>query len=174
MRISDWSSDVCSSDLRAILYSATNAGWGGQVQPRVFIDADKRIVLTADFVDQTGTKLKGVFLRKETPTGEQVTTAESGQFALSADRSQINLLLQNGIRLDDGPNGKPRAIKFDTILGNVAFSSDAPPFRPRGEREQELTLIAFYAAIHHPGSPGLTPPRLVSDLHARPVRALTQ
>src|SRR3546814_10591125 len=88
MRISDWSSDVCSSDLRAILYSATNAGWGGQVQPRVFIDADKRIVLTADFVDQTGTKLKGVFLRKETPTGEQVTTAESGQFALSADRSR--------------------------------------------------------------------------------------
>ncbi|HUD92916.1 LptF/LptG family permease [Sphingobium sp.] len=158
---------------RAILYSATNAGWGGQVQPRVFIDADKRIVLTADFVDQTGTKLKGVFLRKETPTGEQVTTAESGQFALSADRSQINLLLQNGIRLDDGPNGKPRAIKFDNILGNVAFSSDAPPFRPRGEREQELTLIELYAAIHHPGSTGINPPRLVSEFHARLVRALS-
>src|SRR3546814_13101254 len=75
--------------------------------------------------------------------------------------------------LDDGPNGKPRAIKFDNILGNVAFSSDAPPFRPRGEREQELTLIELYAAIHHPGSTGINPPRLVSEFHARLVRALS-
>src|SRR3546814_10488630 len=75
--------------------------------------------------------------------------------------------------LDDGPNGKPRAIKFDNILGNVAFSSDAPPFRPRGEREQELTLIELYAGIHHPGSTGINPPRLVSEFHARLVRALS-
>src|SRR3546814_3418344 len=59
------------------------------------------------------------------------------------------------------------------VCSSDLFSSDAPPFRPRGEREQELTLIELYAAIHHPGSTGINPPRLVSEFHARLVRALS-
>src|SRR3546814_19953938 len=75
--------------------------------------------------------------------------------------------------LDDGPNGKPRAIKFDNILGNVVFSSDAPTFRPRGEREQKLTLVELYASIHRPGSTSLNPPRLICVFLVRPVRSLS-
>src|SRR3546814_2517360 len=47
MRISDWSSDVCSSDLRDALHAAakerillTDGGWGTQIQIRKLAEAD--------------------------------------------------------------------------------------------------------------------------------------
>src|SRR3546814_17270407 len=46
MRISDWSSDVCSSDLEALHTAAkgrillTDGGWGTQIQARKLAEAD--------------------------------------------------------------------------------------------------------------------------------------
>lgn len=158
---------------QSILHIATNAGWEARIQPHIVTDINGKYVLSADAVDITGTQLTGVFLRQATANGEQAISAASGQLQLSEDRSRLYLLLENGVQLEDASDGKPHLVKFERILGNVSFNPDAPPFRARGETERELTLLELYQAIKTPGATTIQPARLIAELNARIVRALS-
>src|SRR3546814_12921337 len=48
MRISDWSSDVCSSDLRFDLFSAAGLGFDGLIEGRTFPSSSIKIRLRGD------------------------------------------------------------------------------------------------------------------------------
>ena len=158
---------------RALLYTTVNAGWDARVQPRIFIDVEKKVVLSADMVDVSGTKLQGVFLRRSTADGEQVTTAEKGQLLQSDDHKRLILILENGTQLEDRIAAKPHILKFDRVAANVSFSPESPPFRARGTSEKELTMIELWQAMHGKGDPDLSMQRVRSELHSRLVRALS-
>jgi lipopolysaccharide export system permease protein len=158
---------------RALLYTTVNAGWDARVQPLIFIDVEKKVVLSADVVDVTGTNLAGVFLRRSTAEGEQVTTAEKGQLLQSDDKQRLILMLENGTQLEDRIGAKPHVLTFDRVAANVSFNPESPPFRARGNSEKELTLVELWTAMQGNGDPELSMQRVRAEMHARLVRALS-
>lgn len=158
---------------RALLYTTINAGWDAHVQPRIFIDVEKKVVLSADAVDVSGSKLEGVFLRRSTAEGEQVTTAETGRLLQSEDQKRLILILENGTQLEDRIGERPHLLTFDRIAANVSFNPKSPPFRQRGNSEKELTLTELWQALQGKGDPTLIKTRVEAEWHSRLVRALS-
>lgn len=156
----------------AILYTATNAAWDAHVQPATFIDARQGMTLYADSVDISGRTLTGVFVRKKTPNGEQVTTAPTGYLILSGDGTQIDLYLENGTALENRAGGHPYLVRFSRLKSAVNLLSGVHPFRARGDSERELTLVELRRELSDPKSP-VSPRRLASEFHGRIVRTLS-
>jgi lipopolysaccharide export system permease protein len=157
---------------KAVLYAATNAAWNAHVQPATFIDARRGMTLYADSVDISGRALTGVFLRKKTATGEQVTTAPSGYLALSDDGTRIDLYLENGFTLEDRGDTAPYVVRFDALRTDINLMSGVHAFRARGESERELTLFELRRAMNDPKSP-VPRRRLAAELNGRIVRTLS-
>lgn len=157
---------------QAVLYAATNAAWDARVQPATFIDARKGVTISADSVDISGRTLTGVFMRKQTPTGEQVTTAPSGYLVLSNHGTQIDLYLQDGTTLEDRGHDRPYLVRFTGLKTAVNLISGLHPFRPRGDSERELTLSELRSEMHNPKS-SVPYRRLASEFHGRIVRTLS-
>lgn len=156
----------------ALLYTATNAAWDAHVQPATFIDARQGLTLSADSVDISGRTLTGVFVRKKTPNGEQVTTAPSGYLVLSDKGTQINLYLENGTTLENREGGRPYVIHFNGLKSAVNLIRGQRPFRARGDSERELTLFELRRELHDPKNT-ISPRRLASEFQGRIVRTLS-
>jgi len=156
----------------AVLYTATNAAWDAHVQPATFVDARQGMTLYADSVDISGRTLKGVFVRKKTPNGEQVTTAPAGYLVLSDSGTRVNLYLENGTALENREDGRPYVVHFSGLRSAVNLLSGVHPFRPRGDSERELTLFELRSALGDPKST-VSPKRLASEFHGRIVRTLS-
>lgn len=157
---------------QAVLYAATNAAWDAHVQPSTFIDARKGVTILADSVDISGRALTGVFMRKQTPTGEQVTTAPSGYLVLSNHGTQIDLYLQDGTTLEDRGHDSPYLVHFNGLKTVVNLISGLHPFRPRGDSERELTMFELGREMRNPKS-SVPHRRLASEFHGRIVRTLS-
>ncbi len=156
----------------AILYTATNAAWDAHIQPATFVDARQGMTLYADSVDISGRSLTGVFMRKKTPSGEQVTTAPAGYLVLTDKGTQINLYLEGGTTLENRTDGRPYVVRFSGLKSTVNLLSGIHSFRPRGDSERELTLFELRREIGDPKSP-VSRRRLASEFNGRIVRTLS-
>lgn len=156
----------------ALLYTATNAAWDAHVQPATFIDAREGMTLSADSVDISGRNLTGVFVRKKTPNGEQVTTAPQGYLVLSDKGTEINLYLEDGTTLENRTTGRPYIIHFTGLKSAVNLIRGQHPFRARGDSERELTLFELRRELGDPKNT-VSPHRLASEFQGRIVRTLS-
>ena len=155
-----------------ILYTATNAAWDAHVQPATFVDARQGMTLYADSVDISGRSLTGVFVRKKTASGEQITTAPAGYLVLTNKGTQINLYLEGGTTLENRTGGHPYVVRFSGLKSAVNLLSGVHSFRPRGDSERELTLFELRREVSDPKSP-VSPRRLASEFNGRIVRTLS-
>jgi lipopolysaccharide export system permease protein len=154
---------------RAVLNAATQAGWTAQLDPQVFINAGPDFTISADDVDPTGRRLKGVFIRRATPTGETVVTADEGALALQPDHKTTDLHLTGGLILSDTARGE-RLLRFGDFNDRQILRNETT-LAPRGGDEQELTIPELVQEIQRPDA--LIPRRVLeAELYARLARAL--
>lgn len=156
----------------AIMYAAQNAGWDAHVEPAAFVNVTKNIAVTADEVDLTGQELRGIFIRRKTKDGEEITTASEGRLQLAPDGKSLDLFLKKGQTVEDHAGKPPYVVGFSNFKSNFRFPSDVPPFRARGDSERELTLIELRSRLSDKVS--VVPHRrLRSEFHARIARTLS-
>jgi lipopolysaccharide export system permease protein len=153
---------------RAVLNAATQAGWTAQLDPQSFINAGPDFTITADDVDATGRQLKGVFIRRGSPQGETIVTADEGVLSMRPDRKTTNLHLTGGLILSDTAKGE-RLLRFGEF-NDRQLLSNRTALAPRGGDEQELTLPELVKEIGDPDA--LIPKRILeAELYSRLARA---
>jgi lipopolysaccharide export system permease protein len=153
---------------RAVLNAATQAGWTAQLDPQVFINAGPDFTITADEVDGTGRRLKGVFIRRGAGAGETIVTAEQGALALQPDRKTTDLDLVGGLILTDTLHGE-RLLRFGDFNDRQILSNPST-LAPRGGDAQELTIPELVGEMQRPDA--LIPQRVLqSELYSRLARA---
>lgn len=154
---------------RAVLNAATQAGWTAQLDPQVFINAGSDFTITADEVDATGRQLQGVFIRRVTPEGESIITADQGALALKPDHKTTALDLTGGLILTDNARGV-RLLRF-ADFNDRQILENASTLAPRGGDEQELTIPELVREIQRPDA--LIPKRVLqAELYSRLARSL--
>ncbi|MGH7023778.1 MAG: LPS export ABC transporter permease LptG [Caulobacteraceae bacterium] len=153
---------------RAVLNAATQAGWTAQLDPQVFINAGPDFTITSDEVDATGRQLKGVFIRRTTPNGDMIVTAEHGSLSLQPDRKTTDLDLTGGLILSDTPHGV-RLLRFADFNDRQLLSNHST-LAPRGGDAQELTIPELIREMHRPDA--LIPKRVLeAELYSRLARS---
>ena len=153
---------------RAVLNAATEAGWTAQLDPQMFINAGPDFTITADEVDATGRQLKGVFIRRVSPQGETIVTAEQGALALQPDRKTTDLDLTGGLILTDTVHGQ-RLLRF-ADFNDQQILTNKSTLAPRGGNEVELTTPELIGEIGRPDA--LIPQRVLqAELYSRLARA---
>ena len=155
---------------RAMLNAATDAGWTARLDPQMFINAGPDFTISADEADATGRRLKGVFIRRKTATGETVVTAADGVLSLRRDDKTTDLHLDGGMILSDAAPGTARLLRFGNFTDHEIVAGSGT-LRPRGGDEEELTLPELLSEAQSPES--LIPKRVLqAELYARLARSL--
>jgi lipopolysaccharide export system permease protein len=157
---------------RDILNSGVSYAWRAHAPAATFISAKDGLTITADEVDKTGRQLTGVFIQNRENGVEVVTSSVSGTLELTPDRTQIQLKLHNGVVVRDFGAARPSTLRFQELVLDKKFALEAPPFRPRGGNERELTLTELWSEM------GAQPPssplnELQAEFHSRIVRSLS-
>jgi lipopolysaccharide export system permease protein len=149
--------------------AAINAGWTAQLQGQVFVTAGDTTV-GADRVSGAGRDLHDVFIRKDTPAGETIVTADKGILSVTADGEATLLELSKGAQYADTPGGG-RVVRFQNVSVSEPMAL-AQGMRPRGGEVRELTLTELVEELRDPGA--VIPHRaLAVELYARIARALS-
>ncbi len=156
---------------RAILHLVTSGEWNGTATEGVFTDVGDGFTLSADTVDETGARLSGVFIRRIQGDLETVITAQHGSLLTNKDRTQLELVLENGTELLLSGNRVRQSIAFPEAKVARTFPVDAPPFRARGGNERELTLAELWQMSRDPARTVLERARFRAEFHQRLVRA---
>ncbi len=168
-----WLQPYARYNYRAVMYSALNAGWDARLQPGTFASAGSGYTLTADEVDNSGRKLKRVFIRRDVDGREELTVGETGTLTPSADSRVLKLTLNDGEHVRDKPGSGLLSVRYQRMESNTAFTPDAPPFRVRGGNERELTAPELLAG----GLPGQDAPisaaKLIGEFNGRLARTLS-
>jgi lipopolysaccharide export system permease protein len=154
---------------RMVYNAATQAGWTAQLDPQEFINAGPDFTITADEVDATGRQLKGVFIRRASPQGETIVTADEGALSMLPDRQTTNLHLSGGLILSDTAKGE-RLLRFGEFNDKQVLSN-SQTLAPRGGDEQELTIPELVREMGR--SDSLIPKRVLeAELYSRLTRSL--
>lgn len=154
------------------LNKALNSGWDARVQPRTFIDPGHGITLSADKVDPTGRRLEGVFLRRTLEPGtEEIITAGSGVLVPANGGKQLTLTLTKAQQYRERPGRQPVVGGFERLQVEQSFDINAPPFRPRGGAQRELTLPELRHEMKT--APSDERRQAASEFYARMVRSIS-
>lgn len=155
---------------RAVMHAAATAGWNGQLQAGAFVTED-RLIMTADQADPKGQRLERLFIRRITPDNrEEVITAQTADLRVSPDRATVTLVMRNGRRILQSPNGAYDILQFQTFTTDAPLAGSSALLRARGGDERELTLGELAEMAKSPNS--LLPRATVlAELYARLARA---
>src|SRR3546814_2716620 len=96
--------------------------------------------------------MKGVFIRRFAGGYDEIITSEPGTLLPTADGARLQLELGVGRMVREQTGGELDDTRFQHAVIFENFSSQAPPFRPRGNSERELTLGELWSGMHetHP------------------------
>lgn len=157
---------------RALVHLVTDTQWDSAIERGAFFTGfGGKTILIGDISDG-GRELTKIFVKEKDDSGRSIIlTAERGDLLKQSDFSLV-LSLHNGIRSETSPNGDAtRAMTFDQL--DLPLESIAPdPFRPRGEKESELTfteLVRFY--FNTPNY--LDIEDITAEIHERLVRTVS-
>lgn len=156
---------------RAVLHAAQNAGWSGAVPEGTIISPGPNLSMTTDEADTAGQRLRGIFIRRITPSGrEEITTAGMAEARRTADGKNVVLSMHNGQQLRFNERGEPQMLSFDTFTMELPLVGPARLLRARGGDERELNLFELGRKAHDPQSI-LPKQTLLAELYARLARA---
>jgi lipopolysaccharide export system permease protein len=155
---------------RAILHTASNAGWNGQLQAGAFVSED-RVIMTADQADPAGQQLEKVFIRRlDAKNREEMITAQAADLKLDLDGKTVTLVLHHGRRALENDRGTFDSLQFDSLTTKVSLAGASALLRARGGDERELTLGEL-AVRAHAGDSFLPRATLLAELYGRLARA---
>lgn len=155
---------------RAVMHAAATAGWNGQLQAGAFVTEDK-LIMTADQADPKGQRLERLFIRRITPDNrEEVITAQTADLHVSPDRATVTLVMRNGRRILQSPNGAYDILQFQTFTTDAPLAGSSALLRARGGDERELTLGELAEMAKSPNSV-LPRATVLAELYARLARA---
>jgi lipopolysaccharide export system permease protein len=166
-------SPLCRYTYREIVNQSVSYAWRAHAPAATFISVKDGLTITADEVDKTGRQLKGVFIQNRQTAGvDVVTTSAGGTLELTPDKSAIQLKLHNGVIVRDLRPQRPSTLRFNDFVLDKKFDLQAPPFRPRGGSERELTLTELWSEMNAP-LPSNPREQLAAEFHSRLARSLS-
>lgn len=157
---------------RDIINSSVAYAWRAHAPAATFVNVKEGLTITADAVDKTGRELSGVFIQNRENGADVVTSSLAGTLELTPDKSQIQLRLHNGLIVRDYGAGRSSSVRFQELVFDKKFDLTAPPFRPRGGSERELTLSELWTEIDAP-LPSSPKQELQAEFHSRLARSLS-
>ncbi|MCX5615783.1 LptF/LptG family permease [Bombella sp. TMW 2.2559] len=169
---------IARYDYREGFYYARHTGWAPHLQSDMFASTSSTTMLTADHVDQGGSRLKNIFIRNLKDNGKvELITAPRGLLTLSERDQATQLDLWNGIIIHantpDTLDDKHVTIThFEHIARIIERTKNRQTFRSRGDDEREMTTPELLHALHH-GSPHISYIVLRSELDFRLTRAIS-
>jgi len=112
---------------------------GASIKVGEFNRFGRRITLRIDRSEEEGTRLQGIFVQADDPSGQSVAaTAESGRFLSTDDPQVILFRLHNGRLVQQSPNfPAPRTLTFETYDLPITVPA-IDQFRRRGMDYNEL------------------------------------
>jgi len=158
---------------REIRHVVSYTGWDLRVSPSVFISPDDNLTVHAENVDATGRDLDGIFIVQRGTSSETVIVAARAQFRTNPQQTRLILVLEDGNQTIFPATGPPLSVDFSTYQIARDFSLEAPPFRPRGNSERELTATELYALSQDPAFPLDARREAAAEIHSRIVRAVS-
>lgn len=159
---------------RAVLHSARNAGWSGEVKPQAVLSPNPDLMLTADAVDRGGHVLRHVFIRRLTKDGgEDVFTARYAELNRDTVRKLATLQLIQGEQYSRSARGSTHLLTFELLTVQLPLTPVAKLLRPRGGEENEQTLIELASGGLEAGSPPAMRQVLLAELYSRLARAFS-
>ncbi|MFL1876258.1 LptF/LptG family permease [Hansschlegelia beijingensis] len=162
----------CRYAYRDIINSSVAYAWRAHAPAATFISVKDGLTITADEVDKTGRQLKGVFIQNRDQGADVVTSSVAGTLELTPDKTQIQLKLHNGVVVRDYGAARPSTLRFQELVLDKKFDLQAPPFRPRGGNERELTLSELWSEMNSP-MPSSPLNELQAEFHSRLARSLS-
>jgi lipopolysaccharide export system permease protein len=157
---------------RAVLHAAQNAGWSGSVPEGTIISPGPNLSMTTDSADAAGQRLRGIFIRRITPSNrEEITTASMAEVRRTTDGKNVILSLHDGQQLRFNDRGEPQMLSFRTFTMELPLVGPARLLRARGGDERELSIIELARRAHDPHSI-LPRETLLAELYGRLGRAL--
>ncbi|MET0313720.1 MAG: LptF/LptG family permease, partial [Hansschlegelia sp.] len=163
---------ICRYSYREIINSSVSYAWRAHAPAATFISPKDGITITADEVDKTGRELTGVFIQNRENGADVVTTSAAGTLELTPDKTQIQLKLHTGVIVRDYGKDRPSVLRFQELVFDKKFDLQAPPFRPRGGSERELTLPELWSEMHAP-LPSSPYNQLAAEFHSRLARSVS-
>jgi lipopolysaccharide export system permease protein len=157
---------------RDILNSSVAYAWRAHAPAATFISVKDGLTITADEVDKTGRQLKGVFIQNREDNADVVTSAAGGTLELTPDKTQIQLKLHDGVIIRDYGASRPSTLRFNDFVLDKKFDLQAPPFRPRGGSERELTSLELWSEMDAP-LPSSSRQELAAEFHSRLARSVS-
>ncbi len=159
---------------RALVYTVTHSAWDTALERGTFFSGFGNKTIVVDDISQGGRELTGIFIHEETPpNGSITTTAQRGQIFRTPGDLQLILNLEQGVRIEaGGVSGRARVLTFDRSAIPLDVALDTVPFRDRGERERELTLLELWPLLDAPPE-GMTYASIATEIHDRIVRIAT-
>ena len=167
-----FASPYCRYTYREIINQSTAYAWRAHAPAATFISVKDGLTVTADEVDKTGRGLKGVFIQNRKDGQDVVTSSETGRLELTDDQSAIQLKLFNGAVVRDIGAAEPSTLRFKEFVLDKKFDLEAPPFRPRGGSERELTMFELWNEMHAPVTSQYYR-ELSAEFHGRLARSLS-
>jgi lipopolysaccharide export system permease protein len=157
---------------RALVHLVTDTQWSSAIERGAFFTGFGGKTMLIGDISADGRQLGKIFVKEQDDSGRAVVlTAERGDLKKLPDLS-LTLALENGIRTETSPTGDvTRAMTFDKLelpLESIA----ADPFRPRGEKESELTFSELIKYSRNTPS-YLDISDIQAELHERMVRTLS-
>ena len=139
-----WAQPYTRFGYRALVHLVTNTQWDSAIERGAFFTGFGGKTMLIGDISTDGTELSKIFVKEKDDSGNSVVlTAERGDLQKRPDLS-LSLMLRNGVRSETSATGdSSRAMIFDQLelpLESVA----ADPFRPRGEKESELTIYELF------------------------------
>ena len=169
---------IARYDYREGFYFARHTGWAPHLQSDMFASTSSTTMLTADHVDQGGSRLKNIFIRNLKNNGKaELITAPRGLLTLSERDQATQLDLWDGVivhvNTPDLPDDNHVTIThFEHIARIIERTRSRQAFRSRGDDEREMTTPELLQALHH-GSPRISYIVLRSELDFRLTRAIS-
>ena len=167
-----FASPYCRYIYREIINQSTAYAWRAHAPAATFISVKDGLTVTADEVDKTGRGLTGVFIQNRKDGQDVVTSAATGRLELTEDKSAIQLKLFNGAVVRDDGSPDPSTLRFKEFVLDKKFDLEAPPFRPRGGSERELTMFELWNEMSTPVTTAYYR-RLAAEFHGRLSRSLS-
>ncbi|MCX5614178.1 LptF/LptG family permease [Bombella saccharophila] len=168
---------IARYDYREGFYFARHTGWAPHLQSDMFATTSTTTLLTADYVDHGGSRLRRIFIRdvKENGTTELIT-APKGLLTLSERDKSTQLDLWDGqivrTQSPQQPDGHVSVTHFEHIARLIERSSSQQAFRSRGNDERELTTMELIQALRS-NSSHISHTSLRAEIDFRLARAIS-
>ena len=169
---------IARYDYREGFYFARHTGWAPHLQSDMFASTSSTTMLTADHVDQGGSRLKNIFIRNLKDNGKaELITAPRGLLTLSERDQATQLDLWDGVIVHVNTPEMPddthvTITHFEHIARIIERTKSRQAFRSRGDDEREMTTPELLQALRH-GSPRISYIVLRSELDFRLTRAIS-